>query len=177
VQIAVRPDLIGSSVFKPTLSPLEPLRKYQGNSNLSATAATNGACVRVCVDVCVCACVCVCECVYMCVCMCVCVYVCVYVYVYACVCVCMRMCVCVCVNVNICMCGNECVFVYAYDRVCAIISNLLQQLCTHSHNPLHGQYVASPLCTPYMQSSTQILSGFHCLHFIFTSIMLPFSSC
>ena len=106
VQIAVRPDLIGSSVFKPTLSPLEPLRKYPGNSNLSATAVTNGVCVCV----------------------------------YACVCVCMRLCirVCVCVCKHKYMCVNECVFMCAYDCVCAIIRNLLQQLCTHSHNRLHG---------------------------------------
>ena len=128
VQIAVRPDLIGSSVFKPTLSPLEPLRKYPGNSNLSATAVTNGVCV------------CVCVYAYVCVYLCVCVYACVYACVCACVCVCMRLCirVCVCVCKHEYMGVNECVFMCAYDCVCAIIRNLLQQLCTHSHNRLHG---------------------------------------
>ena len=33
MQVIMRPELIGSSVFKPTLSPLESLRKYPGTSS------------------------------------------------------------------------------------------------------------------------------------------------
>lgn len=68
------------------------------------------------------------------------------------------------------------VYLCVHMSVCAIIRNLLQQLWTHSHNRLHGQYVASPLCSLFVQSSTQIIIDLYCLDFMLSSLLLPFIS-